>query len=80
MQKNMHIIVNKLRQNGGLETWKWRQIVTSQTAHTKCKWPPYDLEPNPRCRFQLLETAWKLLVLYFPGFSIIYFKKLANDL
>ena len=37
--------VNKLRQNVGLETWKWRQIVTSQTAHTK--WPPYDPEPNP---------------------------------
>jgi len=29
--------VNKLRQSGGLETWKWRQILTSQTAHTKCK-------------------------------------------
>jgi len=29
--------VNKLRQNVGLETWKLRQIVTSQTAHTKCK-------------------------------------------
>jgi len=38
--------VNKLRQNVGLETGKLRQIVTSQTAHTKCKWPPYDLEPN----------------------------------
>jgi len=29
----MHYYVNKLRQNVGLETWKWRQIVTSQTAH-----------------------------------------------
>ena len=29
--------VNKLRQNVGLETWKWRQIVTSQTVHTKNK-------------------------------------------
>jgi len=29
--------VNKLRQNVGLETWKLRQIVTSQTAHTKYK-------------------------------------------
>jgi len=28
--------VNKRRQNVGLKTWKWRQIVTSQTAHTKC--------------------------------------------
>ena len=39
--------VNKRRQNVGLKTWKWRQIVTSQTTHTKCKWPPYDPEPNP---------------------------------
>ena len=39
--------VNKRRQNVGLETCKWRQIVTSQTAHTKYKWPPYDPEPNP---------------------------------
>jgi len=30
--------VNKLRQNAGLETWIWRQIVTSQKAHTKYKW------------------------------------------
>jgi len=29
----MHYYVNKLHQNVGLETWKWRQIVTSQTAH-----------------------------------------------
>ena len=43
----MHYYVNKLRQNVGLETWTWRQIVTSQTAHTKYKWPPYDPEPNP---------------------------------
>ena len=33
--------VNKLRQNAGLETWIWRQIVTSQKAHTKYKWPTY---------------------------------------
>ena len=33
--------VNKLRQNVGLETLMWRQIVTSQTAHTKYKWPPH---------------------------------------
>jgi len=39
--------VNKLRQNVGLETWKWRQIVTSQTAYTKYKWPPYATEWNP---------------------------------
>jgi len=38
---------NKLRQNVGLETWKWRQIVTSQRAHPKYKWPPYATEWNP---------------------------------
>jgi len=61
--------VNKLRQNVGLETWKWRQIVTSQTAHTKCKWSPYDPEPNPpmkifcvrHCkRHTVNETTWAL--------------------
>ena len=36
--------VNKLRQNVGLEAEIWRRIVTSQTAHTKCKWPPYTNE------------------------------------
>jgi len=40
--------VNKLRQNVGLETLTWRQIVTSQTAHTKYKWPPYATEWNRR--------------------------------
>jgi len=29
--------VNKLSQNVALETWIWRQIVSSQTAHTKYK-------------------------------------------
>jgi len=29
-----------------LETWIWRQIVSSQTAHTKYKWPPYATEWN----------------------------------
>ena len=52
--------VNKRRQIVGLETWKWRQIVTSQTAHTKCKWPPYDPEQTPPWKFSaygiLLDT------------------------
>ena len=39
--------VNKLRQNDGLETWIWRQIVMSQIAHTKYKWPSYSIEWNP---------------------------------
>ena len=43
----MHYYVKKLRQNVGLETWKWRQIVTSQTANTKYKWTPFDPEPKP---------------------------------
>ena len=43
----MHYYVKKLRQNVGLETCKWREIVTSQTANTKYKWPRNDPEPNP---------------------------------
>jgi len=39
--------VNKRRQNVGLETWIWRQIETSQRAHTKYKWLPYATEWNP---------------------------------
>jgi len=45
--KSPQYYVNKLRQNVGLETWIWRHIVTSQTAHTKYKWPPYATEWNP---------------------------------
>jgi len=36
--------VNELHQNVGLETWIWRQIATSQSAHIKCKWQPYATE------------------------------------
>ena len=39
--------VNKFREIVGLDTWIWRQIVASQTAHTKYKWPPYAFEWNP---------------------------------
>jgi len=39
--------VIKLRQNVGLETRLWRQIATSQIAHTKYKWPPYATQGNP---------------------------------
>ena len=38
--------VNKLRLNIGLEIWIWREIVTSQVAHTKYKWPQYVTEWN----------------------------------
>jgi len=43
--------VNRLRQNVGLETWIWRQIVTSQTAQTKYEWPPYATECAPHENF-----------------------------
>ena len=43
--------VNKLRQKVGFETWIWRQKVTSQTAHTKHKWPPYATEWTPPWKF-----------------------------
>jgi len=39
--------VHKLRQNVGLETWIWRQIVTSQTGDTKDEWPPNATEWTP---------------------------------
>jgi len=42
--------VNKLRQNVDLETWIWRQIVTSQRVHTTKKWPPYATEWTPHTK------------------------------
>jgi len=48
--------VNKLCQSVGLETGKWRQIVTSQTAHTKYKWPPCDPEPKTPWKFSAYAT------------------------
>jgi len=50
MKKHAYF-VNKLRQNVGLEIWLWRQMVTSQTAHTKYKWLPYVTEWNPHENF-----------------------------
>jgi len=44
--------VNKLR----LKTWIWLQIVTSQRAHTKCKWPPYATEWTPPWKFSAYAT------------------------
>jgi len=56
----MHDYVKKLRQNVGLETWKWRQIVMSQTANTKYKWPPFDPEPTPPpWKFSAYATVWQ---------------------
>jgi len=49
--------VNKLRQNFGLETGIWRQILTSQTVRTKYKWPPYATEWNPPWKFSAYATG-----------------------
>jgi len=48
--------LNKLRQNVSLETRIWRQNVTSQTAHTKYKWPLYATERNPPWKFSAYAT------------------------
>ena len=53
--------VNKLRQNVELEIWLWRQSVTSQTAHTKYKWPPYVTEWNPHHEIFCVRHCWQLL-------------------
>jgi len=50
--------INKFRENVGLETWIWRQIVTTQTAHTKHKWTPYATEWNPPWKFSAYATGW----------------------
>jgi len=49
--------VNKLRQNVGLETWIWRQIVTSQRPLTTNKWPPYATEWTPPWKFSAYATG-----------------------
>jgi len=54
----MHYHANKHRQNVGLETWKWREVVTSETAHTKYKWPPYATEWNPSWKFSAYATEY----------------------
>jgi len=51
----MHDYVEKLRQNVGLETCKCRQIVTSQAANTKYKWPPYDHCTTSLCYFKTIQ-------------------------
>ena len=60
---------NRIRQSVGLETWKWRQVVTLQTAHTKYIWPLYDPQPKhphestplpmtTRTEFIVLKVLW----------------------
>ena len=52
--------VNKLCQNVGFETGTWRQIVTSQRANTKSKWPPYATDRNPPMKiFCVRHCAWQ---------------------
>jgi len=54
--------VNKLR----LRTWIWRQIVTSQTAHTKYKWPPSATEWNTPWKFSAYATGiecWATIIV-----------------
>jgi len=53
----MHILSTN-RQNVGLEAYTWRQIVTTQTAHTKYKWPPY-------------ATEWKSNPLKFSAYATV---------
>ena len=47
VEEYAYYYVNKLRQNVGLETRIWRQIVTSQRPYTTNKWPPYATEWTP---------------------------------
>jgi len=61
--------VNNLRQNVGLVTWLWRQIVTSQTAHTKYKWSPYATEWNPPWKISVYATVH---LPYFFGQPILH--------
>jgi len=56
--------VNKLHQNVGLETGIQRQIVTSQTAHSKYKWPPCATQWNP--------TPWKFSAYTTDKFPAVF--------
>ena len=72
--KGVHIqeyayYVNKLRQNVGLEIWICRQIVTSQTAPTKNKWPLLATERNPPWKFSAYATAYIKAKKYWKGFK-----------
>ena len=54
--------VNKRRQNVGLETWIWRQIVTSQRPLTTNKWPPYATERNPPMKIFCVRHCHRLFI------------------
>ena len=63
---------NKLR----LKTWIWRQIVKSQTTHTKYERPPYATEWNSPWKLSAYATAWyrALLTPLLPMFAILSWK------
>ena len=61
--------VNKPCQNVDLEIWLWRQIVTSQTAHTKYKWLPYTTEWKPPWKICAYTTAARC---YFILLTIVF--------
>jgi len=67
--------VNKLRQKVGLETWIWRQTVTSQTAHTKHKWPPYATEWKPLWKLCAYATTLAAVIL-----SLLQENNLSNSI
>jgi len=68
--------VNKLRQNVGLETWIWRQIVTSQMAHTKYKWPPYEnFLRTPLIKMDSITTLFILWFAHIAKLCVWYMRK-----
>jgi len=72
--------VNKLRQNVGLKTWIWSQIVTSQRAHPKYKWPPYATEWNlPHENFLRAPLSCRVVLfrLYCSLFTLTISQKLS---
>ena len=62
--------VNKLRQNVGLETWIWRQIMTSHTAHSKYKWPPCATQWTPH-KFSAYATESSMFNNFFGSVSTL---------
>jgi len=71
--------VNKLRQNVGLETWIWRQIVTSQTGHTKYKWAQHATEWKPLHENFLRTPLKRAYVQLIKSTTRRYFQKRQHD-
>ena len=66
--------VNKPR----LKTWIWRQIVTSQTAHTKYKWPPSATEWTPPWKFSAYAKKNNFVVISFQYNKYLTWRKRAT--